>query len=140
LKVEIRVPPLSESLASGTLLAWRKQVGEPVARDETLVDLETDKVILEIPAAASGTLIEIRAAEGAEVKSDQVVAVIETTGEAAYVEPVPAANPPPAATQPAPVVVKPAPATAIKPPPIQAPSSGLSPAPKIAEGGVRREK
>jgi 2-oxoglutarate dehydrogenase E2 component (dihydrolipoamide succinyltransferase) len=82
LKVEIKVPPLSESLASGTLLAWRKQVGEQVLRDETLVDLETDKVIMEIPAAASGTLLEIRQPEGTEVKSDQVIAVIETAGDA----------------------------------------------------------
>ena len=54
MKVEIQVPPLSESLASGTLLAWHKQVGDQVTRDEILVDLETDKVILEIPAPASG--------------------------------------------------------------------------------------
>jgi len=93
LKVEIKVPPLSESLASGTLLAWRKQVGEQVLRDETLVDLETDKVILEIPAAASGTLLEIRQPEGAEVKSDQVVAVIETQGNATSIAP-PSPQPP----------------------------------------------
>ena len=82
MKVEIKVPPLSESLASGTLLAWRKQVGDQVVRDETLVDLETDKVILEIPAPASGTLIDIRYPEGAEVKSDQVIAILEIQGEA----------------------------------------------------------
>src|SRR5512135_555263 len=78
MKLEVRVPQLSESIASGTLLPWRKQVGEAVARDETLVDLETDKVILEIPAPASGTLAEIRRAEGAVVTADEVVAVIET--------------------------------------------------------------
>lgn len=83
MKVEIKVPALSESLASGTLLAWHKQVGDQVVRDETLVDLETDKVILEIPSAVSGTLIDIRHAEGAEVKSDQVIAIIETQGDAA---------------------------------------------------------
>ena len=64
MKVEVKVPALSESLASGTLLAWRKQVGDQVLRDETLVDLETDKVILEIPAPASGTLIDIRNPRG----------------------------------------------------------------------------
>lgn len=78
MKLEVRVPTLSDSVASGTLLPWRKQLGEAVARDETLVDLETDKVILEIPAPASGTLIELRQPEGAVVKADEVVAVIET--------------------------------------------------------------
>src|SRR4030065_2633721 len=78
MKIEVRVPALPDSVASGTLLPWRKQVGETVARDETLVDLETDKVILEIPAPASGTLIELRQPEGAVVKADEVVAVIET--------------------------------------------------------------
>ncbi len=78
MKLEVRVPQLSDSVASGTLLPWRKQIGETVARDETLVDLETDKVILEIPAPASGTLVELRQPEGAVVKADEVVAVIET--------------------------------------------------------------
>jgi 2-oxoglutarate dehydrogenase E2 component (dihydrolipoamide succinyltransferase) len=79
MKVEVRVPFLSESILSGTLLAWRKHAGEAVIRDETLADLETDKVILEIPAPASGMLEEIRVGEGAEVKADDVVAVIEST-------------------------------------------------------------
>ncbi|MHB8982338.1 biotin/lipoyl-containing protein, partial [Thiobacillus sp.] len=82
MKFEVRVPTLSESVASGTLLPWRKAVGDAVARDETLVDLETDKVILEIPAPVSGTLIELRKPEGAEVKANEVIALIET-GEAA---------------------------------------------------------
>lgn len=91
MKLEVRVPTLSDSVASGTLLPWRKQVGETVARDETLVDLETDKVILEIPAPVSGTLVELRQPEGAVVKADEVVAVIET-GEAIVV-PGPAEKP-----------------------------------------------
>jgi 2-oxoglutarate dehydrogenase E2 component (dihydrolipoamide succinyltransferase) len=78
MKIDVRVPQLSDSVASGTLLPWRKQIGETVARDDPLVDLETDKVILEIPAPASGTLVEMRQPEGAVVKADQVVAVIET--------------------------------------------------------------
>ena len=82
MKINVRVPMLSDSVASGTLLPWRKQVGEKVARDETLVDLETDKVILEIPSPASGTLVAISQPEGAVVKAEEVVAVIET-GEAA---------------------------------------------------------
>ena len=129
MKVEIKVPPLSESLASGTLLAWRRQVGEQVARDETLVDLETDKVILEIPAPASGTLIEIRQPEGTEVKSEQVVAVIETAADAAIAEPAP----PPAR----PTLVKPAkiskPVKAVEP-------QTATPSVNVAEGGIRREK
>ena len=112
MKLEVRVPTLSDSIASGTLLPWRKQAGETVARDETLVDLETDKVILEIPAPASGTLVEIRQSEGAVVKADEVVAVIET-GENA-VAPSPAEKPvqqavaapviPSAVSMPAPVI------------------------------------
>src|SRR3569623_1207125 len=90
-KLEVRVPTLSDSAASGTLLPWRKLVGDTVSRDETLVDLETDKVILEIPAPASGTLVELSQPEGAVVKADEVVAVIDT-GEA-IVEPKPAENP-----------------------------------------------
>jgi len=98
MKVDVRVPTLSDSVASGTLLAWRKQPGETVARDETLVDLETDKIILEIPAPASGVLTEIRQPEGAVVMADAVVAVIES-GEAA----APRIETPPAAATPAPV-------------------------------------
>ncbi|MCU0810562.1 MAG: dihydrolipoyllysine-residue succinyltransferase [Thiobacillaceae bacterium] len=78
MKVNVRVPMLSDSVASGTLLPWRKQVGDKVARDETLVDLETDKVILEIPSPGSGTLVEIAQPEGAVVKAEEVVAVIDT--------------------------------------------------------------
>jgi 2-oxoglutarate dehydrogenase E2 component (dihydrolipoamide succinyltransferase) len=101
MKVEVRVPMLSDSVASGTLLPWRKQVGETVARDEALVDLETDKVILEIPAPASGTLVELRLPEGAVVKADEVVAVIETS-EALAVPAAPAKSA--AAINPEPVV------------------------------------
>ena len=99
MKIDVRVPTLSDSVASGTLLPWRKQLGETVARDEPLVDLETDKVILEIPAPASGTLVELRREEGATVKADEVVAVIET-GEGVAVPPpaVKPAQPEPAAT------------------------------------------
>src|SRR3569832_606076 len=90
-KLEVRVPTLSDSVASGTLLPWRKQVGETEARDETLDDLEAEKQNMEIPAQASGTLVELRQPEGAVVKADEVVAVIET-GEAIVV-PGPAEKP-----------------------------------------------
>lgn len=100
MKIEVRVPALSDSVASGTLLTWRKQPGDAVSRDETLVDLETDKVILEIPAPASGTLVEIRLPEGSVVKADDVIALIgtgESTSDAV-----------PAATDVVPVTVSPA--------------------------------
>ena len=134
MKIDVRVPTLSDSVASGTLLPWRKQVGETVARDETLVDLETDKVILEIPAPASGTLLELRREEGAVVKADEVVAVIET-GEG-VVAPAPAVKPKPAAAAPATVV--PAPVSS----PVPTPSVPLPAAPATAAvppGESRRE-
>ena len=133
MKLEVRVPTLSDSVASGTLLPWRKQVGESVARDETLVDLETDKVILEIPAPASGTLVELRQPEGAVVKADEVVAVIET-GENA-VPPVAAEKPvqpaTPAATVPTVAAVPPAPAMPL---PVATPAAASA-----TPGASRRE-
>ena len=135
MKIDVRVPTLSDSIASGTLLPWRKQVGETVARDETLVDLETDKVILEIPAPASGTVVEIRQPEGAVVKADEVVAVIET-GEFA-VAPTPAEKPVQrAAVAPAPPVA----ATLSAPVKASAPlPTAPAAAPVIAPGESRRE-
>jgi len=131
MKLEVRVPSLSDSVASGTLLPWRKQVGETVARDETLVDLETDKVILEIPAPASGTLVELRQPEGAVVKADEVVAVIET-GEHVILS-TPAAKPAqPAAAVP---VQAAAPAQQASVPLPAAPAA----APAIPQGESRRE-
>jgi 2-oxoglutarate dehydrogenase E2 component (dihydrolipoamide succinyltransferase) len=135
MKLDVRVPTLSDSVANGTLLPWRKQVGETVARDETLVDLETDKVILEIPAPASGTLVEVRQPEGAVVKADDVVAVIET-GEnvatsAPAVKPVQPVSPAPLAT---PVPSAPAPVQASVPLPT-APAA----VPIIPPGESRRE-
>ncbi len=135
MKIEVRVPTLSDSVASGTLLPWRKQVGETVARDETLVDLETDKVILEIPAPASGILVELRQAEGAVVKADEVVAVIET-GEG-----IAAAAPAEKPAQPAPAAPV-MPAAVSKPAPEQKPSAPLpasSAAPVVPQGEIRRE-
>ena len=75
--IEVRVPQLPESVADATLVAWRKQPGDAVNRDENLVDLETDKVVLEVPAPASGVLRELKAANGATVTGGQVLAVIE---------------------------------------------------------------
>jgi 2-oxoglutarate dehydrogenase E2 component (dihydrolipoamide succinyltransferase) len=75
--IEVRVPQLPESVADATLVAWKKQPGDAVSRDENLVDLETDKVVLEVPAPASGVLRELKAQNGATVTGGQLLAVIE---------------------------------------------------------------
>ncbi len=75
--IEVRVPQLPESVADATLVSWRKKPGDAVARDENLVDLETDKVVLEVPAPAAGILQEIRLPDGTTVTSGQILAVIE---------------------------------------------------------------
>lgn len=80
--IEVKVPVLSESVSEGTLLEWRKNSGEFVRRDEVLVELETDKVILEITAPADGVLTEICFPSGTSVKSDQVVAKLDTDAKA----------------------------------------------------------
>ena len=79
--MEVKVPQLPESVTDATLVAWHRKVGEAVCRDENLVDLETDKVVLEVPAPVNGVLSEIRMADGAVVTSGEVLAVIEP-GEA----------------------------------------------------------
>jgi 2-oxoglutarate dehydrogenase E2 component (dihydrolipoamide succinyltransferase) len=81
--IEVRVPQLPESVADATLVSWRKQPGDAVARDENLVDLETDKVVLEVPAPAAGILKEIKLSDGTKVTSGQVLAVIEEGAAAA---------------------------------------------------------
>src|SRR5207302_9592841 len=80
---EIRVPQLPESVAVATLVAWHKHPGDPIRRDENLADLETDKVVLEVPAPANGVVREIRVPSGAVVTSGQVLALIEEGGVAA---------------------------------------------------------
>jgi dihydrolipoyllysine-residue succinyltransferase, E2 component of oxoglutarate dehydrogenase (succinyl-transferring) complex len=86
--VEVNVPVFAESITEGTLLAWHKKIGEAVARDEILVDIETDKVVLEVPAPQAGVLVEIIVNEGDTVTSQQVLAKIDT--EAAAVSTAPA--------------------------------------------------
>ncbi len=75
--IEVRVPQLPESVADATLVSWHKKPGDAVARDENLVDLETDKVVLEVPAPAAGVLKEIRLTDGTTVTSGQILAIIE---------------------------------------------------------------
>src|SRR5271155_3320745 len=75
--IEVRVPQLPESVADATLVSWHKKPGDAVARDENLVDLETDKVVLEVPAPAAGILKEIRITDGTTVTSGQILALLE---------------------------------------------------------------
>ena len=100
--IEIKVPQLSESVAEATLLAWHKKVGEAVKRDENLIDIETDKVVLELPAPADGVLAKIIKGDGGTVKAGEVIATLDTEGKAAVSAAVPAKPSAPAA-KPAPV-------------------------------------
>ena len=105
--INVEVPMLPESVADGTLSKWHKQIGAAVRRDENLVDLETDKVVLEIAAPQDGVLAEIKHPDGAVVKGGEVVAVIDTKGAGVLNQAKSAAQPPPAtATKggPSPVV------------------------------------
>ena len=86
--IEVKVPQLSESVAEATLLQWKKKVGEAVAVDEILIDVETDKVVLEVPAPSAGVLLEIVAADGATVKAEELIARIDTTATASAAGPV----------------------------------------------------
>ena len=80
--VEVKVPQLSESVAEATMLTWKKKAGEAVAVDEILIEIETDKVVLEVPAPSAGVLAEIVQVDGATVVSDQLIARIDTEGKA----------------------------------------------------------
>jgi len=97
MSIEIRVPQLPESIADATLVAWHKQPGELVSRDENLADLETDKVVLEVPAPANGIVRELRVQSGATVTSGQLLALLEEGGAAQSVATAAAARAEPAA-------------------------------------------
>ena len=109
--VEVKVPQFSESVEEGTLISWKKKPGEAVAVDEILIEVETDKVVLEVPAPSAGVLAEILVADGATVTSEQLLAKIDTEGKAGAAAPA-AAAPAPAAAAPAPVAAAPAAAAA----------------------------
>ncbi|KPN71653.1 2-oxoglutarate dehydrogenase complex dihydrolipoyllysine-residue succinyltransferase [Neisseria sp. 83E34] len=96
--VEVNVPVFAESITEGTLLSWHKKVGESVARDEVLVDIETDKVVLEVPAPQAGVLVEIIVQDGETVETQQLLAKIDTEA-AASVQEAPAQESPPTAAQ-----------------------------------------
>lgn len=89
--VEVKVPQLSESIAEATMLNWKKKAGEAVAVDEILIEIETDKVVLEVPAPAAGVLTEILQGDGATVTAEQLIAKIDTDAVAGAAAPAPAA-------------------------------------------------
>ena len=91
--IDVKVPMLSESVSEGTLLEWKKKVGEAVARDEILIDIETDKVVLEVPSPQAGVLVEIIAQNGETVAAEQVLARIDTAATASASAEAPAAAP-----------------------------------------------
>ncbi|MGC9163426.1 MAG: 2-oxoglutarate dehydrogenase complex dihydrolipoyllysine-residue succinyltransferase [Thiomonas sp.] len=104
--IDIKVPQLSESVAEATLLTWKKKPGEAVAQDEVLIEIETDKVVLEVPSPAAGVLTQILKNDGASVTSDEVIARIDTDATAKTSPmPVTAVS---GATQPAPAPATPA--------------------------------
>src|SRR5262252_2074109 len=117
--VEVKVPQLSESVSEATLLAWHKKEGERVKRDENLIDVETDKVVLELPAPADGVLVKIVKGDGGTVKAGEVIATIDTDGKGVAAAPAaaPAAKPAPAPT----------------PKPAAAPAAAMPAARKMAE-------
>ena len=117
MRIEVKVPQLPESVAEATLLNWHKNAGEPVKRDENLIDIETDKVVLELPAPGDGVLTEITRPDGSTVTSNDVIAVIDTDGKAAASSTDAAAATPAAgaASSSPPVAAAPAPGTPATP-------------------------
>jgi len=83
MRIEVKVPQLPESVAEATLVRWHKKAGEAVKRDENLIDVETDKVVLELPAPGDGVLVEIVRPDGSTVASNEVIAVIDTDAKGA---------------------------------------------------------
>src|SRR5512134_1671855 len=105
--VEVKVPQLSESVAEATLLQWKKKPGDTVAIDEILIEVETDKVVLEVPAPAAGVMAEIVKGDGSTVVADELIARLDTEGKAAATG---APAPQPAAAKPAAPAPAPSPA------------------------------
>ena len=113
MRIEVKVPQLPESVAEATLVSWHKKPGDAVARDENLIDVETDKVVLELPAPGDGVLGEIVKADGSTVTSNEVIAVIDTEAKGAAAAPAAAAAAKPASAAAAAPAAAPAAATAL---------------------------
>ena len=129
MRIEVKVPQLPESVAEATLVNWHKKAGEAVRRDENLIDIETDKVVLELPAPGDGVLAEITRPDGSTVTSNDVIAVIDTEAKAGAAAPAAASAPSTAAS--------PAPAKAARPAPGGDGATALPAARKLlAEQGV----
>src|SRR6202140_3074699 len=131
MRIEVKVPVLPESVAEATLVSWHKKAGEAVKRDENLIDIETDKVVLELPAPDSGTLAEIVKGDGSTVRAGELIAVIDTEAKGAQ-DAAPAASapaPPARATSPAPA---PAASSSTSPPR----ATGAAPAPAAPPAGA----
>src|SRR5688572_11094513 len=145
MRVEVKVPQLPESVAEATLVSWHKKAGDAVKRDENLIDIETDKVVLELPAPADGVLAEVLKPDGTTVTSNDVIAVLDTEAKGAAAAPAAAAEP---AKAPAPgtpaAKQQPAPAPQAPVPSAMAPDAGAKPRPEampaarklMAEQGV----
>ncbi len=117
MSIEVRVPALPESVADATVLGWHKQPGDAVKREEQLVDLETDKVVLEVPAPADGVMGQVHAAEGATVKADDLLVTIEDAGSPQAQRPTPAV--PRAADNTAPSAAAPSPSEPVLTPAVR---------------------
>jgi len=129
--IEVKVPVLPESVAEATLVNWHKKAGDAVSRDENLIDIETDKVVLELPAPNAGVLTEIRKPDGSTVTAQEVIAVIDTDAKGASAAPSASAAAPAASAAPAPVTPAAAPAVP------SAPAGALPAARKLmAEQGI----
>ena len=126
--IEVKVPQLSESIAEATLVSWHKNVGDAVARDENLIDIETDKVVLELPAPSAGVLVEVIKGNGDSVVSGELIARIDTEAKASATAAAPAAK----------AEAKVAPAKAAAAPAASAASAGVGPAARkaLAEKGI----
>jgi 2-oxoglutarate dehydrogenase E2 component (dihydrolipoamide succinyltransferase) len=133
--IEVKVPVLPESVAEATLVNWHKKAGEAVKRDENLIDIETDKVVLELPAPGSGVLAEVRKADGATVTAQEVIAVIDTEGKGAA-----ASASAPLASAPGPAPAAPVKAAASAPPAVPSDGGGAAALPAarkiLSEAGI----
>ena len=110
--VEVKVPQLSESVAEATMLQWKKKVGDSVAVDEILIEIETDKVVLEVPAPSAGVITELTVADGGTVVAEQLIAKIDTEGKIGASASAPASSPAAVAALVAATAAAPAPAAA----------------------------
>jgi 2-oxoglutarate dehydrogenase E2 component (dihydrolipoamide succinyltransferase) len=149
MRVEVKVPQLPESVAEATLVSWHKKAGDAVKRDENLIDIETDKVVLELPAPADGVLVEVLKPDGTTVTSNDVIAVLDTEAKGAAAAPAaaataaepakaPTAGTPAAKQQPAPSPQTPVPSAASLDTPGAKPMPPAMPAARkmMAEQGV----